>query len=255
MIPLEAKRVTAEVFRTTLKDPVKFDHFTQKPLRMLVPGREECASCPDARELFEDLCGLNSLLRLTVHEFGQDPALDRRLGVERVPATVMRGVLNRPITMYGVPAGPLFGGLSNAVLSLSVNDSSLPQAARKKLKRLRDVVSLRLFVSVDSPQSPEMMSIAAALGIESRYVKVEIIEAAEFPRLVERYRVQQVPLTVINDQSMLPGLFDAETYADLVVQAATHRTVLTGPRGESSPFGVEPRSETTRPSGLIIPGR
>src|SRR6185437_14819738 len=139
-----------------------------KPLAMLVPGREECRFCVDAQALLEDLARLSPLLRLTVHERGADRQLDARMGVERVPATVMRGVLNRPVTFYGIPINNLFAPLLETVLLLSQNKAQMPARAGKLLKRLREPVQLRVFVSPDSEYCVGMMTAAFAFAVESK---------------------------------------------------------------------------------------
>ncbi|HEY7296007.1 MAG TPA: hypothetical protein VH916_13260, partial [Dehalococcoidia bacterium] len=126
MIPLAELEQIRSIFAEQLKQPVKLDFFTQKPLAMVIPGREECQFCADTQALLEDLARVGPQLRLTVHERGADRALDERMGVERVPATVIRGVLNRPVTFYGIPISHLFSALIETLLLMSQNKAQLP---------------------------------------------------------------------------------------------------------------------------------
>lgn len=258
MIPLAELDQIRRIFAEGLKQPVKIDFFTQKPLAMLVPGREECRFCNDTQALLEDLARLNPLLRLTVHERGADRELEARLGVEQVPATVMRGVLNRPVMLYGIPINVLFAPLLETLILLSQNKAQLPPRAAKLLKRLREPVQLRVFVSPESELCIGMMTAAYAFAVESKQVRAEVIEVAEFPRLGERYGVQQVPFTVINERAAFPGLVEPDVFAEQVVKAATSRTLSAPPRGQSTPLPRQEQPgqrENVRPSGLIIPGR
>jgi len=257
VIPLAELDQIKSIFADGLKQPVKLDFFTQKPLTMLVPGREECQFCTDTQALLEDLARMSTLLRLTVHERGADKTLDARLGIERVPATVIRGVLNRPVTFYGIPINYLFSPLIEALLLISQNKAPLPARAAKSLKRLHQPVRVRVFVSPDSEFCGPMMTAAFAFAVESKQVRAEIIEVAEFPRLAERYGVQQVPFTVIDDRAAFPGLVEPDVFADQIVKTATSRTLTAAPRGESTPLprADQPQRENVRPSGLIIPGR
>jgi glutaredoxin-like protein len=258
VIPLAELDQIRRIFAEGLKQPVKIDFFTQKPLAMLVPGREECRFCNDTQALLEDLARLNPLLRLTVHERGADTALDARMGVERVPATVMRGVLNRPVTLYGIPINYLFAPLLETLILLSQNRAQLPPRAAKLLKRLREPVRVRVFVAPESEFCVGMMTAAFAFAVESKQVQAEVIEVAEFPRLGERFGVQQVPFTVINDRAAFPGLVEADVFAEQIVKAVTSRTLAAPPRGQSTPLARPEQQgprENVRPSGLIIPGR
>ncbi|HZQ36349.1 MAG TPA: thioredoxin family protein, partial [Dehalococcoidia bacterium] len=220
--------------------------------------REECRFCNDTQALLEDLARINPLLRLAVHERGADNDLDARMGVERVPATVMRGVLNRPVTLYGIPINYLFAPLLETLILLSQNRAQLPPRVAKLLKRLREPVRLRVFVSPESEFCVGMMTAAFAFAVESKQVHAEVVEVAEFPRLGERYGVQQVPFTLINDRAAFPGLVEPEVFAEQIVKAATSRTLAAPPRGQSTPLTrpEQPQQrENVRPSGLIIPGR
>lgn len=260
MIPLQEQRELRELFTGSLKDRVKIDYFTQRPSAVLVPGREECRFCPDVQALLEELAHLSDLIGLTVHELGADRALEQRFGVQRVPATVIRGVLNRPVVYFGVPLGLMFAPLVETIVLMSQNRVELPAAAAKRLKRLRDPVSVRVFVSPDSEYCPPMVTAAFAFGIESKMVKAEAIEVAEFPRLAERYGVKQVPFTVINDRAAFPGAVEIDAFAEQIAKAATSRTLTAElPRSSgATPFGTTEAQrphENIRPSGLIIPGR
>jgi len=257
VIPLAELDQVKAIFAERLQQPVKLDFFTQKPLAMLVPGREECRFCNDAQALLEDLARVSSLLRLTVHERGADKALDTRLGIERVPATVIRGVLNRPITFYGIPISYLFAPLVETLLLMSQNKAQLPPRAAKLLKRLHQPVRVRVFVSPESEYCGPMMTAAFAFAVESKQVRAEVIEIAEFPRLADRYAVQQVPFTVIEDRAGFPGLVEPEVFAEQIVKATTSRTLTAPPRGEATPLAWPEQAprKNVRPSGLIIPGR
>ncbi|MHB8577785.1 MAG: thioredoxin family protein [Dehalococcoidia bacterium] len=261
MIPLNDQQELRDLFGRALKDRVKIEFFTQRPSAMLIPGREECQFCKDVEALLHELVRLSPLLNLAVHELGHDRELQDRYGVERVPATVIRGVLNRPVSIYGVPLGTLFTSLVETLVLMSQNKSQLPAPAVKRLKRLHAPVKLLLFVSPESPYCAPMVTTAFACAIESKFVKATVIEVAEFPRLAERYQVKQVPFTVLNERAAFPGVVPPEALAEQIVKAATSRTISVAlPRSQgASAIGPEGQpqapGEVVRPSGLIIPGR
>ena len=49
------------------------------------------------------------------------------------------------------------------------------------------------------------MSLAFKLAFESSLITAEAVEAIEFPHLVQRYQVQGVPKTVINETIHVEG--------------------------------------------------
>lgn len=259
MIPLALQTTLRDLFARSLKDPVKIDFFTQRPLPLTIPGREECLTCVPTGEMLADLARLHPALRLTVHERGSDRALEQKLGIEHVPATVLRGVLNRPATFYGQPAQHLFEPFLEGIVLMSRNESGLPRDVASRLKRLRESVRVQLFVDAASPPCAPMVQTAYALAVESKWVKVAIYAVPEYPRLAERYAIRTVPTVVFNGLSVLTGLVAPNVFVEDLLKAATARTAIPLPRGEAAtPLRLpdEPRqapTETVRPSGLIVP--
>lgn len=269
MIPLSEQENIRERFREELKGPVKIDFFTRRPSAVFVPGREECPLCPQTGEMLSEIAHLATRIDLRVHDFGAGPALEERYGVERVPATVVRGVVNRPVLFTGIPTGNLFPVLMETIVAVSGDAPELPAAARRRLKRLKQRVRVQVFALPTAPYCAEQALVAIAVGLSSPHVRVEVIEVAEFPRLVEAHAIQSVPATVIEGTTTLTGLTEPDKLVEAIVHAAEHRAVAAPGRlftataaGTSTPLPAlappsAPREEpgTVRPSGLFIPGR
>lgn len=261
MVPPEMQRFLRQGLAESMKDVVKIDLFTQRPLPLTVPGREECVTCASTQALVTELAGLHSKLHLTVHERGADRPLEERLGIEQVPAIVLRGVLNRPMTFYGEPGGVLFEPLVEAILASSRNVSVLPADVTRPLRRLREPVRVRMFVEQDSPPCVPMILGAAGLAVESKQVRLAVYRASEVPRLVERFGVEAVPFTIFDDRSAFEGLVEPNVFVANLLRASRTRTAIAFPRGTAgTPLpSQQPRQqgaqESVRPSGLIVSGR
>ena len=61
---------------------------------------------------------------------------------------------------------------------------------------------------------------AHELAVESPHVTADVIEIAEFPDLAQRYHVQGVPKTVINEQVSVDGAVPESRLLALVLDAA-----------------------------------
>src|SRR5581483_6416030 len=107
---------------------------------------------------------------------------------------------------------------------------------------------------------------AQVVALASQHIRAEVIEAAEFPRLVEQYKLQASPTTIIDGgKSVLLGVQAPEELVDQIVRAAeqqllsTKSALVTGLHdagATATPLPQPQRQEgTVRPSGLIIPGR
>lgn len=60
---------------------------------------------------------------------------------------------------------------------------------------------------------------AHALAVESPHVTADVIEVAEFPELAQRYHVQGVPKTIINEQVSVDGAVPESRLLALVLDA------------------------------------
>ncbi len=58
------------------------------------------------------------------------------------------------------------------------------------------------------------------MAVESPNVTADVIEASEFPELIQRYRVRGVPKTMINSSVGIEGAVPEPAFLNRVVQAA-----------------------------------
>lgn len=261
MIPLREQEFIRDTFQDSLTGPVKLEFFTQRRAPVFIPGREECQFCDDLQHMLEELANLSDKLSLRVHELVKAPQEAKRYGIERVPATVVRGVLNRPLVFYGMPGGTLFPVLIEACVAVSVGVSGTAPALKRRLKRIKRDLPVRVFTSMEDADGADMVRQVAGIALESGRVQLSVIEAGEFPALVEQAGVQSLPLTVIDGRVRLTGYLSTEETLEQIVRGA-ETTAATGsarlPGGGMAldvPQAAEVQRGETRPSGLIIPGR
>ena len=134
----------------------------------------------------------------------------------------------------------------------------LTEGSVKALTEIASEVSVRVFVTPTCPYCPAMVRLAYQMTMVNPLVRSEGIEVNEFPDLGDRYGVQAVPLTVINDKVAVPGMIAEDQFVELVVKAAEGSEIA--PKGAPGPTNAveppqAPRVERgkERPSGLYIP--
>jgi predicted DsbA family dithiol-disulfide isomerase len=57
--------------------------------------------------------------------------------------------------------------------------------------------------------------------MESDFITADMVEATEFPHLVQRYGVRGVPRTVVNESVFIDGALPEEMYLTRVLEATT----------------------------------
>jgi hypothetical protein len=65
---------------------------------------------------------------------------------------------------------------------------------------------------------------AHKLALEGEYITSDMIESAEFPHLVNKYRVMGVPKVIINEQFGFEGALPEAPFIEEVVKASKSMT-------------------------------
>jgi alkyl hydroperoxide reductase subunit AhpF len=259
MIPLQEQERLRSYFAEQLTGGVKIEHFTQRPMSIVIAGREQCRFCSEMQQTLEELKSLSPKISLRMHELSESQAVAAKLDVDRVPATIIRGQLNRSLRFDGFPGAGLFPPLVDALVNASRGSTELDRRLKKSLQRIRTRLQIRLLVSPVSPYCPAMASFVFALGLENQHLQVTVIEIDEFPRMAQALRLQAVPTTLIGQHARLVGAVDPEAFLDQLNRSAEGRSAITGEilgtaSGPATPIGAAPEPRSS-PSGLILPGR
>lgn len=198
------KETRAEVVRRLkkLRDPVRLLYFTQS---------QACGACAGQRGLLEELAALSDKLTLEVSDFVADADKAHAYGVDKVPATVVPIDGGRGLRFFGLTGGYELVSLLEAILMVSTGHSGLDPAIEMLARRIREPVHLEIMVTLTCPYCPRMVQFAHQLAFAVKDIQADMIDAAEFPTLVQRYQVQGVPLTVIKKRRGFEGALPAES--------------------------------------------
>ncbi len=178
----------------SLKKPVKLVVFTQNM---------ECQYCKETRMIAEELSALSDKISMEVYDFEKDKEIAEAYNIDKIPATiVMKGgddSKDYGIRYFGIPSGYEFSSLIENIMIISKGDSGLSQQAKDFLANLKDPLHLQVFVTPTCPYCPQAVLLAHQLAFESDLVRGDMVEAIEFPHFSNKYQVQGVPRTVINE--------------------------------------------------------
>ena len=262
MIPLQEQDRLREYFAQQLTGGVKIEHFTQRPLSILVAGRDECQFCDETRALLEELRSLSPKISLRVQELSEAGKAAASAGIERAPATVLRGQLNRPVRFEGFMGAGLFPPFVDALVHAARGATDVDPRLKRRIGRIRDQVTLRVYIAISSPLSAVVMQTAYALALENQRLKVSVIEVEEFPRVAQALRISTVPFTVINERLRFAGALPPDALLDMIERGAEGRgltaaeNLLQRPLGPTTPLAQpQPEQPQRTAGGLILPGR
>jgi glutaredoxin-like protein len=182
-------------FETSLLNPVKLVVFTQE---------FECQFCAETRQIAEEIAGLSDLISVEVYDLVADKAQAELYGIDKIPATILLrvedgGDKDYGIRFFGIPSGYEFTSVIEDVIDVSKGESGLQPKTKEVVADLTEPVHLQVFVTPTCPYCPQAVRLAHKLAIESDLIKADMVEAIEFPQLSNKYHVQGVPRTIINE--------------------------------------------------------
>lgn len=179
----------------------------------------ECQHCKTTREMAEEVAELSEKIKLRVLDFVNDAAEAEKYGIDRIPAIVIKDEKDYGIRFFGVPAGYEFTTLIEDILMVAKGDAGLEKDTQEEAAQIDDKVNLEVYISPTCPVCPKMVKAAHKLAMANDNVTAAMVEAAEFPHLVQKYDVQGVPHTMITDEYGFVGEIDVKQLATEILVA------------------------------------
>ncbi|MGD2119280.1 MAG: FAD-dependent oxidoreductase [Chromatiales bacterium] len=183
-----------------LQNPVELVFFSQTPA---------CDTCRQQAEILQLLNGLSDQLKLTTYDLIEDAEQARSYQVSKVPATCVIGAQDYGIRFYGITAGYEFSSLIEDILMVASGESGLDPEVEALSELIDQPTQLEVMVTLSCPYCPKMVRVAHQLAMANPNIRGDMIDAAEFPQLVQRYEVSGVPRTVINGGAGIEGALPA----------------------------------------------
>ena len=184
-----------------LAAPVRLVFFTQ---------RHPCATCREQQRLLEDLTELSDKLRLEIHRLEDDAELAETLGIDKVPGLAVLGTRDYGVRFFGVTEGYELDSLLVAMERVARGESDLPPRLEDWVRRIDTPLHLEILVTLTCPYCPRMVHLAHQLAIANDHIRADMVNAPEFPQLIQRYEVSGVPLTVVDGRPAFEGALPPE---------------------------------------------
>ena len=212
--------------------PIKIDYFHQSKRQVLVPGRPPRPTCELALELYTELAELSDKITLNVYEHEDEPALAEKRGAQEPPCAVVRGELNRPLRMYGVPNGHVFVAFVRALVLASTRAGKPAAQLKRALGKLRRPSRLSLFAAAADPNSGQAALACWATSLLSPKLQTDVFAVEEHAAAAQRAGVAALPTAVIDDEYPVAGIVDPIELAQYIglIQARPSRARLNPPQ-------------------------
>ena len=201
-----------------LKHPVKLLFFGQ--------STPACGNCRDQEALLEEVAEIAKNITLEKRDRVIDARQARELQVDKIPATLVLDESGNDtgIRFYGVTSGYEFSSLVEAIEMMGSGESGLSEEVIRMVRLIRHPVHLEVMVTLTCPYCPKMVRVAHQFAFVNPHIQADMVDSAEFPQLVQRYRVTGVPRTVINGRPAFEGALQAQNAILEILKVAEPET-------------------------------
>ena len=134
-------------FDENFTNDVEIVMFTERESPIIIPGKETCETCEQTEELLTEVAALSDKLTVTVHEISSAKEEAASLGIDRVPAFVVKGTTRGRMRFFGIPAGYEFSGFLADLVDASKGATDLSEETRSFLASLKQDVNIKVFTT------------------------------------------------------------------------------------------------------------
>ncbi len=196
-----------------------------KPVRLvLFMSDTGCEACPDMLELARAIKGKFDKIALETYDLIMDRDKSELYGVKFVPSLVVQGGDGKVVKFYGMIEDVFLDILLSTIDAISHGKIWFPHDVERALTHLTNDVSVRVFVDSDCVQCRPVAETAIGLGLESKLISTSIFVASDFPELVKRYNITELPKTIFGENLHLDGHVTEPVFLEMIFQAEGLKT-------------------------------
>lgn len=187
-------------------------------VRMIAILNPEEEKSKELSDLLEDFAETSPLLALEIYEKGQSKDWEEKLDAKYLPLVALfdKNQTYTGICFHGVPGGK---ELNSFVAAIS-NCGGAILAPDKYLKRSIDSIkkprNIKVFVSLACHHCPHVVAACNKIALLNPNVETHMYDANLYPDLVEEYKIERVPMMVINENNAYYGKKSIEEIANLL---------------------------------------
>lgn len=122
------------------------------------------------------------------------------------------------LAFHGVPGGKEINSFVIAIYNVSGPGQDLSRWTVKKIQKISEKVNIKICVSLACHHCPKVVVACQKMASLNENIEAEMIDASLYPDLVEKYKIERVPLTIINDTQVLVGPKTIEEMIDIIVK-------------------------------------
>ncbi len=157
-------------------------------------------------ELAQHISGLSD--KVSCQLYSKEEAKEKlpELDTSLLPATALyKGGAYTGIAFHGVTGGKEMNSLIFAIYNAAGPGQEMEKRMKKKLDKLSHKNEIKIFVSLSCHHCAQQVITCQKMAAECGAIEARMIDARLYPELVEQYKIERIPMTVINEKEVLLG--------------------------------------------------
>jgi glutaredoxin-like protein len=138
-----------------------------------------CNYCKETEQILQEVAALSDKITVTVKNFVTDKDVAEQYGIDKIPATVVRGAKDYGIRYYGIPSGYEFTSLIEDVVAVSNDDAGLSDETLAALAAIEEPVHIQVFVTPTCPYCPGAVRMAHSMAMASDKIRADMVESID----------------------------------------------------------------------------
>lgn len=135
-------------------------------------------------------------------EASQVPELD----ITYLPVTgLYKGGTYGRAAFHGIPGGKEVNSFVLAIYNLAGPGQEVSRGLKKKIDKINKKTNIKICVSLACHHCPNVVAACQQVAILNPNVEAEMIDAALYEELVAKYKIERVPMMIVNDSEIHMG--------------------------------------------------
>lgn len=161
------------------------------------------------------IASLSSYISLEMYEKSEEGAAE--LDREFLPVSgLYKDGRYSGIAFHGVPGGQEINSFVMAFYNLAGPGQKISRWTKRKIEKLDGVCEIKICVSLACHHCPKVVAVCQQMAALNEGIQAEMFDANLFPELVEKYKIERVPMTILNEKTVVTGVKTLEEMSEIV---------------------------------------
>mgnify|MGYP006272923057 CR=1 FL=1 len=157
------------------------------------------------KQFFTEISDLNNKIKL---EICKDTKKEDNYKIDKKPAALLLNHKGNTSGLHflGIPAKNEIETLIHGIKLISGLEPELESGIQQNITSLNAEINFKIFITPKCPYCPKAVRTLQNLAYYTDKITVAIINITDFRQLAKKYKVKQIPKTVINETKELIGI-------------------------------------------------